>query len=222
QRKNIPVVLSREEVDRVFMYLEPPYDLVVHLLYGCGLRLFECMKLRVQDFNFSTGLLTVHNGKGKKDRSVPLPIVLFERMKDQIEQVAAEQIKDCESGYAGVFLEGRLGGKYQNAAKELPWQWFFPARTLTFVAEAGEHRRYHLHDSHVQKAIRKAAAKAVIPKRVTAHTFRHSYASHLLAANYDIRAIQQLLGHSNLQTTMIYTHTVPDTTNKVGKSPLDF
>lgn len=222
QRRNIPVVLSREEVDRILRYLEYPYDLVIHLLYGCGLRLFECMKLRVQDFNFSTGLLTIHDGKGKKDRTVPLPIVLFEQMKEQIEQVAVLHQSDCEKGYNGVFLEGRLDTKYPNAAKELPWQWFFPARTLTFVPEAGEHRRYHLHESHVQKAIRKAARQAVIPKRVTAHTFRHSYASHLLAANYDIRTIQQMLGHSNLQTTMIYTHTVPDTTNKVAKSPLDF
>lgn len=222
QRKNIPVVLSRKEVDCILRYLEPPCDLVVHLLYGCGLRLFECMKLRVQDFNFSTGLLTVHNGKGKKDRTVPLPIVLFEQMKEQIEQVALLHQKDCKRNYDGVFLKGRLDTKYPNAARELPWQWFFPARTLTLVPDAGEHRRYHLHESHVQKAIRKAAQKVVIHKRVTAHTFRHSYASHLLAANYDIRAIQQMLGHSNLQTTMIYTHTVPDTTNKVAKSPLDF
>lgn len=221
QRKNIPVVLSREEVDRVIACLEPPYDLVVQLLYGCGLRLFECMKLRIQDLNFSTGLLTVHDGKGKKDRTVPLPMILFKPLKEQVDKVADLHKSQCSSGYDGVFLEGRLDKKYRNAAREFPWQWFFPARTLTLVPEAGEHRLYHLHESHVQKAIRKAAAKAVIPKRVTAHTFRHSFASHLLQANYDIRTIQQLLGHSNLQTTMIYTHTVQSTTFKEAKSPLD-
>jgi integron integrase len=222
QRQNIPVVLSRDEVDRIIWHLPPPYDLVVQLLYGCGLRLFESLKMRVQDFNFSTGLLTVHDGKGKKDRSVPMPIVLFKQMKEQIERVAELNQKDCAAGYAGVFLEGSLDKKYKSAAKELPWQWFFPARTLTFVPEDAEHRRYHLHESHVQKAIRKAARKSVVGKRVTAHTFRHTFASHLLAANYDIRTIQKLLGHSNLQTTMIYTHTVPDTTNKQAMSPLNF
>lgn len=222
QRQNIPVVLSRKEVDLILYHLAPPYNLVVQLLYGCGLRLFECLKLRVQDFNFSTGLLTVHDGKGKKDRSVPMPVVLFEQMKEQVERVAELNQKDCAAGYAGVFTEGRLDKKYKNAAKELAWQWFFPARTLTFVPEDAEHRRYHLHESHVQKALRKASRQTVVGKRVTAHTFRHSFASHLLAANYNIRTIQQLLGHSNLQTTMIYTHTVPDTTNKQAMSPLDF
>lgn len=177
QRQNIPVVLSRDEVDRIIWHLLPPYDLVVQLLYGCGLRLFECLKLRVQDFNFSTGLLMVHDGKGKKDRSVPMPIVLFEQMKEQIERVAELNQKDCAAGYAGVFLEGRLDKKYKSAAKELPWQWFFPARTVTFVPEDAEHRRYHLHETHVQKAIRKAARKSVVGKRVTAHTFRHVSAS---------------------------------------------
>jgi len=221
QRKNIPVVLSREEIDHIIAGLNPPYDLVVKLLYGCGLRLFECMKLRVQDFNFSAGLVTVHDGKGKKDRTVPLPAVLTEELKHQIDVVADQFEKDCASGFDGVFLEGRLDAKYKNAAKEFSWQRFFPARTLTLVPEKGEHRRYHLHDSHVQKAIKKAVARALIPKRATAHTFRHSFASHLLGANYDIRTIQQLLGHSDLRTTMIYTHTVKSSTIKETRSPLD-
>jgi integron integrase len=222
QRRNIPVVLSREEIDRIIAGLNPPYDLVVKLLYGCGLRLFECMKLRVQDFNFSAGLVTVHDGKGKKDRTVPLPAILTEELKNQIDVVADQFEKDCAADFDGVFLEGRLDAKYKNAARELSWQWFFPARTLTFVPERGEHRRYHLHDSHVQKAIKKAVFRSVIPKRATAHTFRHSFASHLLAANYDIRTIQKLLGHSDVRTTMIYTHTIKSSTIKDARSPLDF
>jgi integron integrase len=222
QRKNIPVVLSREEISRIVGCLDLPYSLIVQLLYGCGLRLFECLKLRVHDLDFSTGMLRVHDGKGKKDRSIPIPVVLFEDLKEQIERVAELHQQDCVEKYDGVFLEGRLDVKYPHAAKEFPWQWVFPARALTLLPEEGELRRYHLHPAHVQKAIKKGVAKAVIPKRATAHTFRHSYASHLLQANYDIHTIQKLLGHSDVRTTMIYTQTVPSKTIKSAKSPLDF
>jgi len=222
QRKNIPVVLSREEISRIVGCLDLPYSLIVQLLYGCGLRLFECLKLRVHDLDFSTGMLRVHDGKGKKDRSIPIPVVLFEDLKEQIERVAELHQQDCAEKYDGVFLEGRLDVKYPHAAKEFPWQWIFPARALTLLPEEGELRRYHLHPAHVQKAIKKGVAKAVIPKRATAHTFRHSYASHLLQANYDIHTIQKLLGHSDVRTTMIYTQTVPSKTIKSAKSPLDF
>lgn len=217
----IPVVLSRPEIDRIAANLKNPYELIVKLLYGCGLRLSECLKLRVHNFNFDHGILTIHDGKGKKDRSVPLPQSIQEDLQKQLQQVTRLHEADLKAGYAGVFMPDRLEIKYKNAPRELIWQWFFPARELTFVADVSEYRRYHLHETHVQKAIKRAVKKAGIPKRATAHTFRHSFASHLLAANYDIRTIQELLGHSDVRTTMIYTHTIKSKTIKESKSPLD-
>lgn len=218
----IPVVLSRQEVDQVIDCLAYPYDLVSKLLYGCGLRLFECLKLRVQDVNFDMKVLTVHDGKGKKDRTVPLPEVLIPDLKAQLDTVQLVLQEDLALGFAGAFLPHALDKKYIHASKDFIWQWFFPAKTLTHVPDANEYRRYHLHESHLQKAIKRAVQKAKIPKRASAHTLRHSFASHLLQANYDIRTIQELLGHSDVRTTMIYTHTVQSVTLKEAKSPLDF
>ena len=222
RKRYIPVVLSRNEIDAVIDHLVHPYNLVVNLLYGCGLRLFECLQLRVQDLNFDTGILAVHDGKGRKDRSVPLPQIIIPEIKAQLNCVKEVYKQDIEKGYAGTFLFGQLEKKYKGAAKELCWQWFFPAKTLTYVPDSAEHRRYHLHESHVRRAIKVAAHEAQICKRVSSHTFRHSFASHLLQANYDIRTIQELLGHSDVRTTMIYTHTVKSRTLKESKSPLDF
>ena len=218
----IPVVLSREEIDVIMANLKYPYDLVVKLLYGCGLRLFECLNLRMQSFNFDFGILTVHDGKGKKDRTVPLPQVILPDIKGHLEKVKALHDKDLDEGYAGAFMFDLIEKKYKNCAREFVWQWFFPAKTLTFVPETSEYRRYHLHERHVQKAIKRAVNKSKIPKRASCHTFRHSFASHLLQANYDIRTIQELLGHSDVRTTMIYTHTIRSQTIKEAKSPLDF
>lgn len=218
----IPVVLSREEVFKVIKNLRYPYDLVVKLLYGCGLRLSECMKLRVQDFNFDAMILTVHDGKGKKDRTVPIPEKLEHELREHVNLVIEKHEKDLDSGYAGVFLPSAVERKYPGAAKELSWQWFFPSKELTLVPDSKELRRYHLHETHVQKAIKIGVRKSKLIKRASAHTFRHSFASHLLAANVDLRTIQELLGHSNIHTTMIYTHTVQSTTIREKKSPLDF
>ncbi|MBI4745113.1 MAG: integron integrase [Deltaproteobacteria bacterium] len=218
----IPVVLSRDEVNFVLDNLDYPYDLVVKLLYGCGLRLFECMKLRLHNFNLDTRVLTVHDGKGKKDRTVPIPRSIENQIIKQLEHVRELHEKDLAAGYSGAFVDGLLEKKYKNVGKELIWQWFFPAKTLTLVPEEGGYRRYHLHESHVNKAIRRAVKKVTIMKRVSSHTFRHSFATHLLQFNYDIRTIQEMMGHSDVRTTMIYTHCVPSRTKKEAKSPLDF
>ncbi len=204
----VPTVLSREEIDAILAHLYHPYRLIVQLLFGCGLRLFECLQLRVRDFNFDAGVLTVH-GKGKKDRTVPLPESVLPELKAQMERVVDLLAKDLASGFAGVFLDDAVEKKFPKAPKELIHQWFLPQRELTVVVETGERRRWHVHESNLQKALYLAVRKARIPKRVTAHTFRHSYATHLLQAGYDIRTIQTKLGHASLKTTMIYTHCVP-------------
>ncbi|WP_246125819.1 integron integrase [Geobacter argillaceus] len=217
----IPVVLSRGEIDAIVQHLYHPYSLIVKLLFGCGLRLFECLQLRVRDFNFDAGVLTVH-GKGKKDRTVPLPESIMDELQGQMKRVGALHLHDLADGYDGVFLDDAVEKKFPKAPKELVHQWFLPQRSLTLVEETGERRRWHVHESELQKALYLAVRKAQIPKRVTAHTFRHSFATHLLQAGYDIRTIQTKLGHASLKTTMIYTHCVPVRTIKEAKSPLDF
>ncbi len=219
--KYIPVVLSRKEIDAVLKHLGHPYDLAVKLLYGCGLRLFECVTLRVKNFNFDAGILTVH-GKGSKDRTVPIPQTIMPELTAQFEAIKKLHDEDLAAGYTGVFLEDQLEKKYPKAAKDFIWQWFFPQQSLTFVEGTKERQRYHLHETHVQQALYEAVRRAKLTKRVTSHTFRHSFATHLLQANYDIRTIQTLLGHSDVRTTMIYTHCIPSRTVKEAKSPLDF
>lgn len=217
----IPMVLSRAEVDVVINQLSYPFTLVVKLLFGCGLRLFECLQLRVGDFNFESGKLLVH-GKGKKDRTVPLPQSIIAELKAQMTVVAELHEQDLAAGYDGVFLDDALVKKYPDAPWEYVNQWFLPQKYLTVTAEDGKRRRYHLHETEMQEALKVATRKAKIPKRIKSHTFRHSFATHLLQAGYDIRTIQTLLGHASLKTTMIYTHCVPVRTVKEPKSPLDF
>jgi integron integrase len=216
----IPVVLSRKEIDAILTHLSHPYDLLAKMLFACGLRLFEGLQLRVRDFNFDAGIVNIH-GKRKKDRSVPLPKTALQELKAQIKAVADLHEHDLAAGYDGVFLDDAVEKKYPNAPKEFIHQWFFPQKHLTVTAENKEKRRYHLHESDFQEALYIAVRKAKIPKKVTSHIFRHSFATHLLQANYDIRVIQKLLGHSSLKTTMIYTHCVPVRTVKEQRSPLD-
>jgi len=148
--------------------------------------------------------------------------MIVPELKTHLEYIKELHQKDINSGYAGAFVDGLLEKKYKGRGKELVWQWFFPAKSLTFVPDEKQYRRYHLYETHVQKAIKDAVRKAGIIKRVSSHTFRHSFATHLLQANYDIRTIQELLGHSDVRTTMIYTHTIRSQTIKEVKSPLDF
>ena len=217
----VPVVLSRAEVDAITGRMHGAKALAVKLLYGCGLRLAECLNLRVQHFNFDAGILTVRQGKGRKDRAVPLPETLLADLKRQLAGLRRLHEEDLAADYYGAFMPEALDRKGKHAAKELIWQWFFPARNLTFVPEEGGHRRYHMHETSLSTALRVAVRKSGVAKRVTCHTFRHSFASHLLRANYDIRTIQEMLGHSSVTTTMIYTHTVKSRTLKERRSPLD-
>ncbi len=224
RRPYVPVTLSKREVEVLLEKIDPRYRLVAGLLYGCGLRLRECVELRVQCVNLDAMLLTVHDGKGQKDRSVPLPQKLREALAGQIDVVRRRHQEDLHAGYAGTFLPKQLEKKYRNAAREFVWQWLFPAATLTTVTAGNgsvEKRRFHIHDSHVQAAVKRAAEAAGIMKRVTPHILRHTFASHLLLAGYDLPTIQKLLGHENIKTTMIYLQTVPLQRVKEARSPLD-
>ncbi len=189
---------------------------------GRGLRLFECLKLRVQNFNFEESILSIQDGKGKKSRTVPIPKTITPQLLEQLETVRKLHDSDLKEGYSGAFLDNQIEKKYPKAAKDFIWQWFFPQQLLTPVPAKKELRRYHLHETHVQGALYEAVRRARLTKRATTHTFRHSFATHLLQANYDIRTIQTLLGHQDLRTTMIYTHCIPSRTLKEAKSTLDF
>jgi integron integrase len=220
RRKYIPTVLSRQEVDLLLAGLQEPYALLAMLMYGCGLRLSEAANLRIHNFNVDTGVLSVQFGKGGKSRTVPLPKKIHGAIMRQFEKVKALHQEDLQKGYDGVFLPASFAKKAKSAARDLVWQWFFPAQRLTLVAATREVRRYHVHETDIQRAIKAAARKAGIPKRVSPHTLRHTFATHLLQANYDIRQIQQMLGHSDVRTTMIYTHTITSDLKPL-QSPLD-
>jgi integron integrase len=217
----IPSVLSKEEVKTIIGLMYYPFNLMAKVMYGCGLRLSECMGIRVQDLNFDTEMLTVRRGKGEKDRVIPLPKSIVAELQGHLRRVRNFHRIDVTSGFDGVFMPYAFDKKAKNAATEFNWYWLFPAKSLTDVVETQEKRRYHQHETNFQKAFKEASRTAQIPKRVSPHTLRHSFATHLLQAGYDIRQIQELLGHSDVRTTMIYTHTIKKEVKEV-KSPLDF
>jgi integron integrase len=219
-RPFIPATLSKEEVKTLIALLHYPFNLMAKVMYGCGLRLGECAGLRVQDLNFDTGMLTIHRGKGGKDRAVPLPRSIIDELKAHLSRVRNLYQMDIKDGFDGVFMPDALDKKFKNAGKEFNWYWFFPAKSLTHVLKTGENRRYHLHDTNFQKALKRAVQIAALTKRITPHTLRHTFATHLLQAGYDIRTLQELLGHSDVRTTMIYTHTMQKNAKPVI-SPLD-
>jgi len=218
--KRIPTVLSKEEVARLLPCLPEPYRLIGKLLYGSGLRVSEAVRLRVKDLDFEQRHLAVRDGKGSHDRATLLPEAVIPQLKEQLQRTRAIHRADLRQGLGAVHLPYALAHKYPNAEREWVWQYVFPSPTLSLDPRQAVTRRHHLSASAVQKAVRKAARLARLEKRVTCHTLRHSFATHLLEAGYDIRTVQDLLGHKDVKTTMIYTHVLNKGPMAV-RSPLD-
>lgn len=218
--ERLPTVLSREEAVRIIAQMSGLFKLMAQILYGSGLRLMECVRLRVKDIDFEYKTITVRDGKGEKDRVTPLPDSIIPALRRQIEQVRLYHQEDLAAGFGEVYLPGALQKKYPNANRELVWQYLFPASKRSMDPRAGKHRRHHIDESGLQRAVKEASQKAGIQKRVSCHTFRHSFATHLLQSGYDIRTVQELLGHKDVRTTMIYTH-VLQRGGLAVKSPLD-
>jgi integron integrase len=202
----LPVVLTRDEVREVLGRVEGTPALVAKLLYGTGLRLLEALQLRVKDVDFGRREILVRDGKGGRDRRTMLPASLCDPLARHLEHARAQHDRDLKCGAGWVEVPGALARKYPGAGREWPWQWVFPATRIYVVRDGGERRRHHLHETVVQRAVRQAALGARLAKRVTCHTFRHSFATHLIEGGYDIRTVQELLGHRDVTTTMIYPH----------------
>lgn len=221
QRKRVPTVLTREEVKSVIGHLDGTYRLVVSLMYGCGLRMSEGLRVRVKDIDFGHDKVYVFDSKSLKDRTVPLPQQLKEELKKQVAHVATLHKRDLEEGFGSVEIPFSLSRKYPKADKELLWQYLFPMATISTDPRSGIRRRHHMLEMTLGRHIKQAAQKANIHKRVTSHIFRHSYATHLLQNGIDLRSIQELLGHKSVETTMIYTHVVAEMNKSRVVSPLD-
>jgi integron integrase len=218
--ERLPVVMTRAEVRSVLVHLSAEQWLMASLMYGAGLRLSECLHLRVQDIDFSANEILVRNGKGAKDRVTMLPESLKSPLREQLARAKVVHQADLADGWGRVLLPDALGRKYPNAAADWRWQWVFPQERRWRDPKTGAQGRHHVHPTVLQRAVKVAVARAGVTKNVGCHTFRHSFATQLLESGYDIRTIQELLGHKDLRTTMIYTHVL----NKGGRgvrSPLD-
>lgn len=216
----VPVVLTHEECKKILSHLSGIHKLMAELLYGSGLRLMEAVRLRVKDIDFGYKQITIRDGKGEKDRRTVLPVSLIEPLQHQLTRSKLLHQEDLQRGYGRVYLPYALERKYPNASSEWAWQWVFPANNLSVDPRSAKTRRHHASEDMLQAAVKRAVAKAGVAKRVSCHTFRHSFATHMLENGYDIRTVQELLGHANVKTTQIYTHVL----NRGGhgvKSPLD-
>jgi integron integrase len=218
--ERIPIVLTAHEVSLLLAEMSGAARLMASLMYGAGLRLLECAQLRIKDVDFERREIRVRDGKGRKDRLTPLPVVLIGDLKAHVQQVERLHQQDVRDGAGHVALPDALRRKYPGASREWLWQWLFPATRKYVDDQTRETRRHHLHETVVQRAVRDAARAAHLTKRASCHTLRHSFATHLLESGYDIRTIQELLGHRDVATTMIYTHVL--NRGPLGvRSPLD-
>ena len=220
RRLNLPTVLTQEEVSRLLGKMKKKHALMAKLLYGCGLRLLECIRLRVKDVDFGQGKVYIRNAKGGKDRVVFLPDSIQQELKEQIEYVIALHTKDIGEGFGEVYIPEALSRKYSNAAREAKWQYVFPSKKLSKDPRSEKIMRHHVMESGLQKAVKNALNRAKIYKKASCHTLRHSFATHLLENGTNIRVVQELMGHADVKTTEIYTHVMKKDINSV-KSPLD-
>jgi integron integrase len=218
--KRLPVVMTREEVKTVLSHLQGDKWLMASIMYGAGLRLMECLRLRVQDIDLAVNQIIVRDGKGFKDRVTMLPVIVKKPLQQHLKLVRKVHQRDLTDGYGQVLLPFALARKYPSSATDWCWQWVFPQERRWRNRNTGEQGRHHIDASIVQRAVKEAVARSGITKRASCHTFRHSFATHLLESGYDIRTVQELLGHKDVKTTMVYTH-VLNRGPKGVQSPLD-
>jgi len=222
QKKHIPVVLTIDEVRQIILNMSGIYQLMIKLMYGCGLRMSEVLNIRIKDIDFGYDKVYIWDSKSQKDRTIPLPLKIKEELKVQVQKVKEIHNKDLCDGYGSVYLPYNLEKKYPKAKFETKWQYIFPMDKVSKDPRSEVVRRHHVLDVTFSRNIKRAVQKCDIDKKISAHIFRHSYATHLLQNGTDIRSIQELLGHKSIETTMIYTHVVKELNKSDIKSPLDF
>jgi integron integrase len=222
ERKHIPVVLTIDEVKRIISNLTGIYELMVKLMYGCGLRMSEVQNMRVKDIDFGFDKIYIWDSKSLKDRTIPLPQTIKTELQVQIQKVKEIHQQDLQNGFGSVYIPYAISKKFKNIEYDTKWQYVFPMNKISTDPRTKVHRRHHILDITLSRNIKKATKLSNIDKRVTSHIFRHSYATHLLQNGTDIRSIQELLGHKSIETTMIYTHVVKELNKNDIKSPLDF